>query len=729
MKYYFSRKSVGLILALLLSGTSFIIVGVLRDAATQTQASQLGGNASLDNFFIQVDEMSAREFLSEMVELAQKRPETNILAHRPELLTRFAALYQYEIGESQRLLIERDWFDSPSTGTLDTWIRATALHAAGVPELAAMQCLEILASEASPEWRELAWDGWMTMRLKCIGVFPEEIGDWMQKAAMEVSAQTLEHMTAQLLFVGPLNHSDDVKGRVVQLIRIRYDMGFVEDVCALIPGMDSTPGASTAFNLFLPWCAVLNTAPTRPVAQEWDAWLNAIVAAPDGPALEMALSVLPETMLTALNLAQADSNLIVKTSDFLTGLMNGSYHPHVLARIDEALSFIAMLQQDWDKTLEHRLTAQRNLRLPGWFPWIESACSWGQAQEDSAWPIYVAMARGDTQSENLLVQWLQDHPYGPVSWRIYTQYGEQSCQDCNHEIFQPRANDNIKNTLYPPEPAWTGEVLATAPFLCGMPVLPADFSGCPELLIQRLNRMVKGMIWPLMQQNKSSDSLLGEISYAIQKNDALATVAALQDLFESGYVENENQRLDMAATQSLLALGGAELRTLIERVKSLPVNPRAMAMHAAALCAQACDGTFSTAEAIEQAHAATKDYLMVLSGQIKEQPEDTELLKVQTVILAQALLLAEKTGNLERDTVLFSEEFLAKSTPNPHAARILWPMALREIRHALSANDITNALAWLDRFEEITGSVQKTGIDFPEVDTAILTAERLRILL
>ena len=720
----FKKWLIGIFCILVFVGLSFGLFSLDHDT-TQIMAGEAGSNLPILKERLNMDELVAPEYIDAIVDAAKNEGAGEINEND---LIRFASLYQYEISETQRFRIEKGWLNLPPANSKDMWLRAVALTASGIPELAADYCEKIIATEDNPMLRELAIDGWLSARLKSIGTSPEEIGNWLSEASGVVRPDTLEHMMSQLLFRGPVHASRDGNRRLAMVNMGQYDITFVDAAFNLSGAAVAAEGARNAVMLYLPWRNIFDVSFQDQMEEVWKVWFTAIETSPDGPALEAALAVLPETLFYCIHRSLADTELLDNSYVFLEKMHSVVNTPHTSARLKEALSTIYSFKGDWDTAVDLRLDAADKLREPSPSAWLDSAHNWGQAMEDDSWKIYSEIGKGDTEAAKFsLVQWMRDHPYGPVTWRVYEQFVGQSCESCAPTVYESMNARVLPGEIYPPEPAWNGEVLSSAPFICGVPALLPDYTGCPEAVITRLNNMARKLSYPA----KESCTImpLSGIALAIQSGDVVSVVNELWNAFEAGYVEEDGQKLDLAAVQAVLSLDKDGIRALLAEHASLPTNPRSMALRAGIICAQSCTGDTLAQDSFNQAADEMLKYLYSLSVTPINVISPVEIQKAEAVVLAQVLLLGEKSGRLNEMTEGLSRDFLSKEKVNPYAARVLWPLALREIRHALAAGDRSSALLWLDAFENVTRTVSDSDAIFAETDIAIVYAQRLRLLI
>lgn len=713
----------------------------------------------------QLSALSDHDFVPALIKVAQQLDVQVFAEEYTPLLSRFSGIYQYAMSEEDRFSLEQNWFSRVSSSSADSWLRIIALDTAGMPELAAAACEKLLQSSEDPFWRELAWDGWVSLHLKTVDPSPKALAEWLTAAAAEVSDAVREHMLSEIIFNGPVHSADRYSRGVVQLLERRMNPLFVASVLEDVSEDICSVGGTNARMLFQQWSHLWTETQTDSLGEEWAAWLSQMEVLPEGSFLIGALAMLPEsgdywtgrTMPFALFetteawIAKMSEGTHSQAVNALLESSRGHYSRQlqhwqegwtatILARSAEASSGDAVAEDDlyrrsmnvqrreYDPSSHYRQAAQLFLDA-GKEPWLSNGTYWGLSLEAEATALaYDCRGLERKEFQSVFAHWLQNHPYGPVAWKVYMRHIAQKFEHHMNPVFEVIPT-GLEASLYPPEPSWTGEVLAASPYICGILQVSLPGTKSMESTVQGLNMLAEGIVEPVLAHSGDARERRSRLFVSILQGDNVTATVELYQMLDEGLFPDTEESFADLLTNALADLKTEERQEVLERLPYPPVNPRSMAMLTGLLCSRVEEEGMSKEAALKQARAALQDYMDFLAQEQGDEVMRTALLQAESVALSQMLLLADHAGDLNEETAVLAERYIAREPINPYAARMLWPMALREIRFALVGSEPLLAGQWLERFKAVSRAMEDRGLAYPEKEAAATLAKRIALFL
>lgn len=671
----------------------------------------------------------AYDYIHSMIGSAQRE---GTLAPSSEQLRAFAAYYQNEISDTQRLQIERGWFSAPPTSSADRWFRIVAISSAGLPELAVKYCDQILASEEASPWRELALDAKVTLQLQSVQVTPEDVSDTLITAFAEVPADTYEHMISKVLFCGPKYATGALCSGPPAESKPSDCSRFLSGILThSTEAVEHTYGYQ-AYLAYNDWQQAIHSKDGQRCAAMWANWGSIIESMPDGPTRENALTATTKHVFDGLHsgvLKQAD---LENVQSLLSQISLSSQTPHVTAVAQECAAEIHAFQNEWGRANELRLLAAANRVTPRPKAWLsDSVFDWGKAAEDKASGIFEELHAGNaSNAKRLLVDWLRQHPYGPVTLKVYNQAVAPSCEGCTRGVLPVPWGESLGYDIYPPDPVWTGEVLDQVMFICGVPILHSEYDKQAEALVRRINRYASGLVYPQASSGPGASEPLLEIGQAIQAGDLRVVFDALWEAFQLGIIESDGQRLDVAASELVLAMDAMLAKSILEGDAYIPENPRALALLVSLMCAQAGRTDAAAVDVYyDRALSACKAYCISLFDAHRDSVSDVDREKTQAAILPILALLGQRCGAMDETLSFIADSLVPQLLDNPYSAPFVLRLLHYRVRDAVAKSRSDSLPDLLNMYEVTLLSMESADPPSEESESARTCLERVRAFL
>ncbi|HPU96754.1 MAG TPA: hypothetical protein PLO53_02240 [Candidatus Hydrogenedentes bacterium] len=695
---------------------------------------------------VPVDQTGWHAFARQTVAWAVAHPEAT---PDPELLSRFADCWKYDLSDTQRADIERDWLARLSAGSMDRWLRLVAMEAAGFPELALRECDALLGECQDPAWRELAWDARTGLLLRSVRTPEDALADTLSRAAEEVPADTLEHIVAMIRFRGPragavLTDGTLCPGHEITVLGGRFSTDWSRRagdlIASVLPDVVGQPGYQLVERLAMvdqvlkgrSGTTMLLSAAADSGGQAGAAetllmpMLDLYATMQDGPELEAAILWLPDILFNNPN-TFAESAVSVR--DVLVNLAETRTDPAVRAAAREALIVMVdrgVISEDVSTRVEE---AQMLLEERPEKPWLDEI----QERRERALRLSARSVFSSPDPEAIrvaLVNWLREHPCGPVASTVLENGVSRLTRPLLLPPFEPRPLAVVAAEIPSPEPVWSVSTLFRASLLAGgVPLFPevsADRKEELEPMVKWICAAARGLTepnTPEMAGNARGDGALAE---AIAREDGAGVLRELIPRFEAGQAESRpDQRWDLAAALSVMRASTEDLRALIEESR-LARNPRVNLLNA---CMRLVAGQrlLSSGQTVPEEFTRNWvfedqwDYLEWLGDQ-----GNSELIqKARAAVLAVLYALCGNQS-AERDKLVqwSADTLLNTDAPNPWAARMLWPIVFDRARRALAEGDDAAARRWMERFAAVTARCRETDLPFYELPAAERMAER-----